>query len=894
MIINDESKKYDIDEKKFSIVITFHNSEHHLEEAIESVLNQDIGFKENVQLILVDAASNDLSLQIALKYEKLYPENILILTQTFDNIPLGRNLAKKYVRGKYVNFFESFDKLGPTCLTKLDETFSKKDVNILRLPICTFTNEGMTPRAYINKGIIDLNENPDLYLTEIFSSFFRFEAIEDLEFDSRIETSHELKFMSQVLLKDNRFMLLDFEDYYYFRKRFVLNPEIKLEKRYYAKNINYLINDLINYSLQKYGEIPYFLKFILIKTIVSLSKDNDVVNILEDDFDDFFVMLKNILHKFTNHEIIEICDYPSNSGFFIAIKNEDITIDHIKENVPSDLLKLKFGKNDVNLLSNDVVIDDLASRSIFLDFVNMRDGVLSFSGFLKSNFNKENISVTAVKEYKNKEVELINATFYDYPTRSTSTMLGYNWEYVYNFDLVVPTRNEKEVSSIRLLVNFTYDNKKISLECPITFRKYCNMSYTSHYYVKENRIVMFNGRFNIMPYSYLKMAKYEIRGLIKLLMDHDFFFKQALFFRVCHLFLYPYMRHKEIWIIMDRKNVADDNAEHFYKYAIQQDDGIKKFFAIYEDSPDYSRLQEAYGNVLPFESIKHRFYYTFADKIISSQGSEFYLNPFRNRRYYLTAGISNIDFYFLQHGIIKDNMSSWLRKYDRNPKLIVTSTELEYKSLFDEGYNYGDKVIQLLGLPRYDNLNNKGYRKQIVIMPSWRNFITDEKSLLESEYFHRFNSLINNERLIKHAKENGYDIIFKPHPELVRYLDLFDENDYVHIDQLKKYQEIFNESAALVTDYSSIFFDFSYLKKPLIYYQYGNDYHYDSENGYFQYETMGFGPVIKDEDELVDKLIEYMENDCIMEDKYKQRVDDFFKYNDHNNSKRCYDWIHEH
>ena len=83
-------------------------------------------------------------------------------------------------------------------------------------------------------------------------------------------------------------------------------------------------------------------------------------------------------------------------------------------------------------------------------------------------------------------------------------------------------------------------------------------------------------------------------------------------------------------------------------------------------------------------------------------------------------------------------------------------------------------------------------------------------------------------------------------------------------------------------------------KKPLIYYQYGNDYHYDSDNGYFQYETMGFGPVIKDEDELVDKLIEYMDSGCIMEDVYKQRVDSFFKYHDHNNSKRCYDWIHSH
>ena len=521
-------------------------------------------------------------------------------------------------------------------------------------------------------------------------------------------------------------------------------------------------------------------------------------------------------------------------------------------------------------------------------------GNLTNPTYIKSILDKDNISLSAIKEYADGNVEIIDATFFDYPTRSSSYMMGLEWQMIYNFDLEVPIKTKKEVSSVKLVAYYKENDKKATLDCPIEFREYCNISYLSHYYIKDDMIVMFDGKFNVMPYSYAKLVRYELRGLMKVFKKREAFFLQALFFRVCHLLLYPYMKNKEIWMIMDRKHAADDNAEHFYKYALKQDDGIKKFFSINQTSPDFKRLKETYGNVLACESVKHRFYYTFTDKIISSQGSEFYLNPFENRRYPQTAGISNLDFYFLQHGIIKDNMSSWLRKYDRNPKLIVTSTQLEYESLFDEGYNYSDKVIQLLGLPRYDNLNNQGLKKQIVIMPSWRNFLTDEREVLKSEFFRRFNSLINNERLISHAKDMGYEIVFKPHPELVPYLYLFDKNDYVQIDEEKKYQVIFNESSLLVTDYSSIFFDFSYLKKPLIYYQYGNDYHYDSDNGYFQYETMGFGPVIAEEDDLVNKLIEYMDNDCVMEDIYKKRVDSFFKYHDHNNSKRCYDWILNH
>ena len=507
-------------------------------------------------------------------------------------------------------------------------------------------------------------------------------------------------------------------------------------------------------------------------------------------------------------------------------------------------------------------------NKIYIDFITLRERILNISGYLLS----KNAQSGVVFVVNGKE---ISPDFYDYPTRRDKD--------IYNFDF------KYSVGS---------DDLKISIKskdsCPIVFREFSNISDYSTYYVKDEKIVYYDGSFNIIDYSYFKMFKFEVKNLLKLAKFHPAFFAQALFFRLCYLVLYPFMKNKKIWMVMDRKTLADDNAEHFFKYALKQNDGIKIFFTINQTSPDYERLKNQYSNVLAFESVKHRFYYAFTEKVISSQGSEFYLNPFKNRNYYQTAGISNVDFYFLQHGIIKDNMSGWLRKYDRNPNLIVSSTQLEYDSLFDEGYFYDRNVIQILGLPRYDNLNNEGLKKQIVIMPSWRNYLTCEEEVVNSEYFKRFNSLINNEKLIDYAFKNDYEIILKPHPELLDYIELFDKNDYVKIDFYKKYQELFNESSLLITDYSSIFFDFSYLKKPLIYYQYGNDYHYDADNGYFNYKTMGFGPVCETENELVEKIISYIDSECVMEDIYKKRVDDFFTYHDHNNSKRCYDWILSH
>ena len=509
-------------------------------------------------------------------------------------------------------------------------------------------------------------------------------------------------------------------------------------------------------------------------------------------------------------------------------------------------------------------------NGISIDFVTLRDNILDISGYLKSD-NPEN-DVMGIVNGKQVFPESFN-----YPTR--------NDENIFNFEFKIPVENILKIDIV------SCDGTNY----PIRFREFCNMSEFSRHYIKDNKIVFYDGSFNVIDYSYVKMLKLGIGELINLIRIRPSCFIHALIFRIIYILLYPFMKNKEIWIVMDRKTLADDNAEHLFNYLINQDDGIKKFFAIHNSSRDFDRLKQKFSNnILDCDSFKHKFYYMFAKKLVSSQGSEFDLSPFLNKNFKLTTGISNLDFYFLQHGVIKDNMSSWLRKYDRNPKLIVSSTQLEYESLFDEEYNYKDGEIQLLGLPRYDNLDNEGLKKQIAIMPSWRNYITNEEELVKSDYFKHFNSLINNENLVKCAKDRGYEIIFKPHPELTRFIDLFDKNEYVKFDFKTRYQDIFNQSSLMITDYSSIFFDFAYLKKPLIYYQYSNDYHYDSENGYFQYKTMGFGPVIDNEEELVGKIVEYIEKDCEMEDIYKNRVNEFFKYHDKNNSKRCYEWIYAH
>ena len=98
-------KKY-----KLSVIIPIYNVEKYLEETLKSVIEQTLGFENNIEMILVNDGSPDNSEEICLRYKEKYPENIVYIKQKNGGVSSARNTGAKVAKGEYINFLDSDDK----------------------------------------------------------------------------------------------------------------------------------------------------------------------------------------------------------------------------------------------------------------------------------------------------------------------------------------------------------------------------------------------------------------------------------------------------------------------------------------------------------------------------------------------------------------------------------------------------------------------------------------------------------------------------------------------------------------------------------------------------------------------------------------------------------------
>ena len=100
-------------------------------------------------------------------------------------------------------------------------------------------------------------------------------------------------------------------------------------------------------------------------------------------------------------------------------------------------------------------------------------------------------------------------------------------------------------------------------------------------------------------------------------------------------------------------------------------------------------------------------------------------------------------------------------------------------------------------------------------------------------------------------------------------------------------------SEMMITDYSSVFFDMVYMKKPIIFYQFDlEDFRKGQyEEGYFDYKNNPFGKSCYELSDLMDEFRRIVDRQFKCDDRYLEAHKDYFPYYDTNNSERVYEAV---
>lgn len=359
--------------------------------------------------------------------------------------------------------------------------------------------------------------------------------------------------------------------------------------------------------------------------------------------------------------------------------------------------------------------------------------------------------------------------------------------------------------------------------------------------------------------------------------------------------LYNKITGRKFWLLCEDKCTARDNGYYFYRYVRKNHPDDFCFYAIDKKSKAYERVKPL-GNIVQFGSLRHWIYYLAADLNISSQKSGnpspifFYLLHVKFRLFNNRV--------FLQHGITKDD-SKWLYYDQTRFKYFICGTRREHEYVLEK-FGYKPKNLLLTGFPRWDTLQNKSTKgKSILIMPTWRNWLGKDtnklfktKDFQNTDFFKHWNGLLNNKKLINYVEKNDITVYFYPHIHMQKFLSSFQSRskNIKILSTDRDIQNYFNRCNLMVTDYSSVAFDFTYMNKPIIYYQFDLERYRKNQlqQGYFNYESNGFGRVIRTEKALVDQIITICRDDFIDRKKYATRRNKFFAPNDHRNCERVY------
>ncbi len=880
----------------FSVVMAAYNVESYLREAIDSLIAQDFGFS-HIELILVDDGSKDGTGAICDEYVRRYPNNIRVLHKENGGVASARNAGLSMASGRFLNFMDSDDKFTPDAFRRVYSFFTahEEETDVVTVPL-EFFGDKIGPhwqnwKFDAGTRVVDLRMEPDNPAKFVNASFFTHRIKPIIDFDGKLVTGEDMKVILTVLAEKMKLGLVTGCSYLY-RQRGAggmgLVQTSRKKRGWYTDYFTYLVDWAATYFQERCGEIPDFVQYELLSDLQwRFSQVYDMTQVLSlEDIEAYKQRLYASLRYFDDRCILSLRELGDEYKCLLLRKKHGC--------FPT----LTPKGNDIAVHFGDIALAPFSRHLTRLDFIELSGGEVRLEGVIKI-FGEETprpVEVYLVSNGQELPCEIISRT------RIDEFRLG---EQIYRgvaFRCNVPLSGRKLILrfAIRYGDCFIYrETLKCSGFLPVS------TEYRYSCYRKDGWLLRIDAGGTIWLNLCGALHKFllELAFQWELWRSNGLGERKAALARLACLLLSPF-KMKPLWLVSDRLMFAGDNGEAFFRYLRKEHrHDIRAVFVLKQESIDYGRMREI-GPVVDALSFRHKLMHLLCDRNISASADDTIMNPFHG----YSAPYRDLEygnkFVFLQHGVIKDDLSDWLHRYRKNLGGFVTSAKPEYDSILSGDYGYSQREVWLTGLPRFDLLYHDE-KRIVTLIPTWRKYIMSGQDgatglwILEDNFettaFYRFyHDLLNHQRLLDAVEACGYRLSWFPHPNLRVCTELLKPDPRVLTWTPETlHRDVYAQSELVVTDYSSAVFDFAYLRKPVLYCQFDREEFYQGEHvyteGYFDYQRDGFGEVEEDLERLVDRIIEYLDRKCMLKQRYRERIDRFFAFNDKENCKRVYE-----
>ncbi|NLL00726.1 MAG: bifunctional glycosyltransferase family 2 protein/CDP-glycerol:glycerophosphate glycerophosphotransferase [Clostridiales bacterium] len=158
-------------------------------------------------------------------------------------------------------------------------------------------------------------------------------------------------------------------------------------------------------------------------------------------------------------------------------------------------------------------------------------------------------------------------------------------------------------------------------------------------------------------------------------------------------------------------------------------------------------------------------------------------------------------------------------------------------------------------------------KKTILYAPTWR----DDEFYDKGQYKFKLHLDLD---LMRKELEDEYVILIRTHYFIADSLDLSSLSGFAYnVSKYDDISELYLISDILITDYSSVFFDFANLKRPMLFFTYDLEKYRDVLRGfYIDIEKEVPGPLVFTSEEVIEAIKEI----DVIQEKYKDRYEEFY------------------